>query len=595
MKRILFDIETDGLLPDLTKVHSLVLLDMDTEEELSCADQKGYTSIADGMSYLENAELLSGHNIQGFDFPALHKLFGFEYSGEIHDTLIMSRLVWPDLKNNDFEYIKKPKGANFPRQLIGSHSLKAWGLRLGNHKDGYSDGWDEWSEEMQSYCVQDCRANLTFYKFIMSKKPSAQSVKLEHDFAHVIRKQEAHGFHFDEVKAHKLLATLQGRQAELNDELQVAFKPWEIREPFTPKVNNKARGYVKGQLTYKVKEVVFNPASRDHIADRLQTLGWVSQAHTEQGKPKVDEAVLSGLDYPEAALLNEYLMLNKRIGQLAVGQNAWLKKVQNGKIHGQVNTNGCSTSRCTHNRPNIAQTPSVNAPYGTQCRELFHAPEGYSLVGADLSGLELRCLAHMMAKFDGGSYTDVVLNGDIHSVNMKAAGLPDRSSSKVFIYGFLYGAGAAKIGSIVNGTEKEGRRLISKFMAATPALKELKAAVAHRVKTKGYLLGLDGRVLPIRSPHSALNVLLQSAGALLAKQATVFLYENLTIKGYKWGEDYAQVAHVHDEVQLIARKEIAEDVGREAVKSFQLAGEHFNFRCPITGEFKIGNNWADTH
>ena len=595
MKRILFDIETDGLVPDLTKVHSLVLLDMDTEEELSCADQKGYTSIADGMSYLKSAELLAGHNIQGFDFPALHKLFGFEYSGEIHDTLIMSRLVWSDLKNNDFEYIKKPRGANFPRQLIGSHSLKAWGLRLGNHKDGYSDGWDEWSEEMQSYCVQDCRANLTFYKFIMSKKPSAQSVKLEHDFAHVIRKQEAHGFHFDEVKAHKLLATLQGRQAELNDELQVAFKPWEIREPFTPKVNNKARGYVKGQLTYKVKEVVFNPASRDHIADRLQTLGWVAQAHTEQGKPKVDETVLSGLDYPEAALLNEYLMLNKRIGQLAVGQNAWLKKVQNGKIHGQVNTNGCSTSRCTHNRPNVAQTPSVNAPYGTQCRELFHAPEGYSLVGADLSGLELRCLAHMMAKFDGGSYTNVVVNGDIHSVNQKAAGLPDRSSSKVFIYGFLYGAGAAKIGSIVNGTEKEGRKLINKFMAATPALRELKAAVAHRVKTKGFLLGLDGRVLPIRSPHSALNVLLQSAGALLAKQATVFLYENLTIKGYKWGEDYAQVAHVHDEVQLIARKEIAEDVGREAVKSFQLAGEHFNFRCPITGEFKVGNNWADTH
>lgn len=595
MKRILFDIETDGLVPDLTKVHSLVLLDMDTEEELSCADQKGYTSIADGMSYLKSAELLAGHNIQGFDFPALHKLFGFEYSGEIHDTLIMSRLVWSDLKNNDFEYIKKPRGANFPRQLIGSHSLKAWGLRLGNHKDGYSDGWEEWSEAMQTYCVQDCRANLTFYKFIMSKKPSAQSVKLEHDFAHVIRKQEAHGFHFDEVKAHKLLATLQGRQAELNDELQVAFKPWEIREPFTPKVNNKARGYVKGQLTYKVKEVVFNPASRDHIADRLQTLGWVAQAHTEQGKPKVDETVLSGLDYPEAALLNEYLMLNKRIGQLAVGQNAWLKKVQNGKIHGQVNTNGCSTSRCTHNRPNVAQTPSVNAPYGTQCRELFHAPEGYSLVGADLSGLELRCLAHMMAKFDGGSYTNVVVNGDIHSVNQKAAGLPDRSSSKVFIYGFLYGAGAAKIGSIVNGTEKEGRKLINKFMAATPALRELKAAVAHRVKTKGFLLGLDGRVLPIRSPHSALNVLLQSAGALLAKQATVFLYENLTIKGYKWGEDYAQVAHVHDEVQLIARKEIAEDVGREAVKSFQLAGEHFNFRCPITGEFKVGNNWADTH
>jgi len=596
MKRILFDIETNGLLDELDVCHSLVLIDMDTEEVLSCADQEGYTSIADGMSYLENAELLAGHNIQGFDFPALEKLYNFQYNGEIHDTLIMSRLVWSDLKNNDFKNIKKPRGADFPRQLIGSHSLKAWGLRLGDHKDGYSDGWAEWSEAMQTYCVQDCRSNLTFYKFIMSKKPSAQSIKLEHDFAHVIRKQEAHGFHFDEVKAHKLLATLQGRQAELNDELQVAFKPWEIREPFTPKVNNKARGYVKGQLTYKVKEVVFNPASRDHIADRLQTLvGWKPLSWTEQGKPKIDESVLAGLDYPEAALLNEFLMLNKRIGQLAVGQNAWLKKVKNGKIHGQVNTNGASTGRCTHNRPNIAQCPSVGAAYGTECRSLFHAPDGYSLVGADLSGLELRCLAHMMAKYDGGAYTNVVLNADIHSVNQKAAGLPDRNSAKVFIYGFLYGAGAAKIGSIVGGTEEEGRALINKFMESTPALKELKTAVTNAVKTKGHLRGLDGRVLPIRSPHSALNVLLQSAGALLAKQATVFLYKNLTIKGYKWGEDYAQVAHVHDEVQLIARKEISEDVGREAVKSFQLAGEHFNFRCPITGEFKIGNNWADTH
>jgi DNA polymerase-1 len=225
--------------------------------------------------------------------------------------------------------------------------------------------------------------------------------------------------------------------------------------------------------------------------------------------------------------------------------------------------------------------------------------------------LELRCLAHMMAKYDGGAYTNVVLNGDVHSVNQKAAGLPDRNSAKTFIYGFLYGAGSAKIGSIVGGTEKEGRALINKFMKATPALRELRIAVQetiygkyiedsnrNRIKIKegkGHLLGLDGRKLSIRSPHSALNVLLQSAGALLAKQATVFLYQNLTIKGYKWGEDYAQVAHVHDEVQLIARKEIAEDVGREAVKSFQLAGEHFNFRCKITGEFKVGNNWADTH
>lgn len=596
MKRILFDIETNGLLDELDTIHSLVLIDMDTEEEVSCADQEGYISIADGLSYLENAELLVGHNIQGFDLPSLYKLFGFEYHGVIHDTLIMSRLIWSDLKNNDFAYIQKPQGKSHPRNLIGSHGLKAWGYRIGENKIEYDGGWAEWSEDMQTYCVQDCYTNLKFYKFIMSKKPSPESIKLEHDFAHIIRMQEAHGFHFDEVKANELLAKLQRRQAEIGVQLQEAFEPWEIREPFTPKVNNKSRGYVKGELTYKVREVVFNPASRDHIANRLTTVhGWVPLVHTDNGKPKVDETVLAGLDYPEASLLREYLMLDKRLGQLAVGKNAWLKMVKGGRIHGQVNTNGAATGRCTHNRPNIAQTPSVGAPFGTDCRALFHAPTGYDLVGADLSGLELRCLAHFMAKYDDAAYVDVVLNADIHSVNQKAAGLPTRNSAKTFIYGFLYGAGPAKIGAIVGGSEKEGRKLINKFMKATPALKQLRDAVGAAVEKNNHLAGLDGRILPVRSPHAALNTLLQGAGALLAKQATVILYQNLTAKGYKWGEDYAQVAHVHDEVQLIARKEIADDVGREAVKSFQLAGDHFKFRCPITGEYKVGSNWADTH
>lgn len=594
MERILFDIETDGLLPELTKVHSLVLIDLDTGDLVSCADQEGYRSIDEGIDILYGAKLLVGHNIQGFDLPALHKTHQFDTDAELNDTLIMSRLIWSDLKHNDFRFLEK--NPEFPKNLIGSHSLKAWGYRLGNHKDEYDGGWDAWSKDMQDYCEQDTRANLTFYEKILSKNPSDESVKLEHDFAHVIRKQERQGFNFDEAGAEKLLAKLQTRQAELEGELQEAFPPWEIREPFVPKVNNKTRGYVKGQLTYKVKEVVFNPASRDHIADRLQKLrDWKPTDFTAQGKPKVDESVLAELDYPEAKLLNEYLLLNKRIGQLATGTNAWLKLVKDGKIHGQVNTNGAATGRCTHNRPNIAQVPSVGAAYGTECRGLFGAPEGYALVGADLSGLELRCLAHYMAKFDGGSYGDVVVNGDIHTQNQKAAGLPTRNNAKTFIYGFLYGAGPAKIGSIVGGSEKEGRKLIAKFMKATPAIKLLREAVSASVKKNGYLKGLDGRELPIRSDHAALNTLLQSAGAVLSKKATVILYENLTAMGYIWGVDYAQVAHVHDEVQLIARKEIADVVGQEAVKSFQQAGEYYNFRCPITGEYKVGSNWADTH
>lgn len=594
MKRILFDIETNGLLEDLDRVHSLVLIDLDTNEMVSCADQEGYLPILQGLAYLEQADLLVGHNIQGFDLPALEKVYGFEATCTIHDTLVLSRLVWSDLKTNDFNFLRK--NADFPKNLIGSHSLKAWGHRLHNLKDEYDGGWESWSTVMQDYCEQDCRANKTLYDRILSKEPSAESIELEHSFAAVIRKQENQGFNFNEEAATKLYQKLLTRQAELTAELQQVFPPWEVKEAFVPKANNKTRGYVKGQLTYKVKDVIFNPSSRDHIADRLQVVrGWKPADFTDQGKPKVDEDVLSKLDYPEAKLLTEYLLIDKRIGQLATGQNAWLKMVKAGRIHGQVNTNGAATGRCTHNRPNIAQVPSVGAAYGTECRALFHAPEGFKLVGADLSGLELRCLAHYMARFDNGAYGDVVVNGDIHTQNQNAAGLPTRNNAKTFIYGFLYGAGPAKIGSIVGGDEKVGRKLIKKFMDATPAIKLLRDAVSASVKKNGHLKGLDGRILPIRSEHAALNTLLQSAGAVLSKRATVILYQNLTRKGYIWGVDYAQVAHVHDEVQLIAREEIADDVGREAVKSFELAGAYYNFRCPITGEYKIGQNWADTH
>jgi len=287
MKNIIFDIETNGLLDELDVVHSLVMLDIDTGDMVSCADHQDYTPIADGLQILAKAERLVGHNIQAFDLEALKKVYDFTYLGELHDTLIMSRLVWSDLKQNDFKFVKKNR--DFPMKLIGSHSLGAWGHRLSNHKIEYSGGWAEWSEEMQTYCEGDIYTNLTLYEKIMSKEPSPDSIQLEHDFAAIIRKQEAHGFPFDVTKANALLAKLQSRKATLEAELQTAFPPWEIREPFIPKVNNKSRGYQKGVMTHKVKSVVFNPASRDHIANRLTAIhGWQPADFTSNGKPKVD-------------------------------------------------------------------------------------------------------------------------------------------------------------------------------------------------------------------------------------------------------------------------------------------------------------------
>jgi DNA polymerase-1 len=595
--RYIFDIETDGLLDELTCIHSLVLLNIDTGEMISCPPDKHafLITIEEGLRELMNAELIVGHNIIKFDIPAIQKLYPwFQPKGVIRDTIVCSRLIYTNLKELDFAY--RNKHPEYPTKLIGKHALEAWGHRLGEYKGDFHGPWTNWSEEMQTYCEQDTRVTYRLWNKIQTKNYSEQAIQLEHDFAEILFKQEQRGFSFDVEAARKLYAELCKKRLDLEGQLQAVFPAWEERTPFTPKVNNATRGYQKGVTIEKVKVVEFNPNSRDHIANRLQALrGWKPTEFTEDGKPKVDETVLEHLDWHEAKLLAEYLMIQKRIGQLAEGAQAWLKLEQHGRIHGQVVTNGAVTGRCTHKYPNIAQVPAKGVPYGAACRSLFKPSPGFVLLGCDASGLELRCLAHYMAKYDGGAYAKKLLEEDIHTVNQHAAGLTSREQAKRFIYAFLYGAGDTKLGTIIGAGAKEGRLLKNRFLKRTPALKRLKQEVAEKVEKQGYLKGLDGRHLHIRSEHSALNTLLQSAGALLVKQATVFLYQELTAQGYVWGRDWALVAHIHDELQLEVKPELAELIGPIAVRCFERAGNHFNFRCPITGEYRVGQSWAETH
>lgn len=671
----IFDIETDGLLEQLTRIHSLCIKIKETGQVISCTDDHpDYFSIEYGLRVLSQADRIVGHNIVKFDIPAIQKVSpSWTYTAEVSDTLLLSQLIYPDMKEKDFarrkslerKHGKTRMNEMWPGSIIGRHGLDAWGIRLGEWKGDYAKikaqelkdefekihmaaretgllardcppkkptkdqlaeyVWFTWNREMQDYCEQDIAVTDALYDRLLSKNYSQEAIDLEHDFAAIIRKMEAEGFHFDVAGGEELERTLMVRLAEIRQELQDAFPPWEVRTPFTPKVNNKTMGYVAGELTYKVKTLEFNPGSRDHIADRLKNkYDWKPTEFTpNDGKPKVDEDVLKALDYPEAELLSEAMMLTKRLGQLSDGNQAWLKLVKpTGKIHHEVATNGAVTGRCTHKRPNVAQTPSAGAPYGKECRMLWGPPKGMKQVGADLSGLELRCLAHFMAIYDDGAYIRELLEGDIHTANQLAAGLPTRDNAKTFIYGFLYGAGPEKIGQIVGKGAAEGKKLIASFLDKTPALKKLRAKI-ERVASpwryvkvpytkrdgstgfkskrepnpnyRGYLKGLDGRILPIRSAHAALNTLLQSAGALISKKATVLLYQYLEQRGYRFGVDWALMAHVHDEVQLWSRPEIAEEIGKVCVQAFEDAGEYFKFRCPITGEYKIGDNWYDTH
>lgn len=649
MSRYFFDIETDGFLETMTTCHSLVIKDVDTGEKFSCADQPGFTPIKVGVAKLAEAEEIIGQNIIKFDIPALEKLFGFKTKAKVLDTLVLTRLIWPDLFDEDNRRVRR---GELPSRLINSHSLEAWGYRLRLLKGEYGrdekgklriDAWVAWNPEMQSYCEQDVEVTEALYNLCMEKKhrPAEMAIWLEHRFAEVISLQERHGFSFNTDKAGQLYATLVSRRLHLRDQLQTAFPPKVLKETFIPKVNNKTKGYVKGQPVIRERVVFFNPSSRQMIGDRLQNdLGWQPTEFTPTGQPKVDETILSKLEYPEAKLLAEYFLVEKRIGQLAEGDQAWLKLVRNGRIHGSVNTNGAVTGRCTHSNPNVAQVPSVGAPYGAECRSLFMASTGRVLIGADLAGLELRCLAHYMARYDDGAYGKVLLEGDIHWANVLAMGLTSgdrddsrkdhklyRNGAKTFIYGFLYGAGDEKVGRIVydiiislrnfqlhneansllnwffkgseNPSEDEfkaaGKKLKKTFLKKTPALKSLREKLLQVVEDKKYLTGLDGRRLKIRSSHAALNTLLQSAGALIAKLATVLAYDELTTRGYVFGRDWALVAHVHDELQVEAKEEIADEVGQVLVDSMRRAGEKFGFRIPIDGEYKIGANWAETH
>lgn len=573
MMTVFFDIETNGLLDEADRLICISYAINESSEPVTVHSEPELTET---IKLLNEADMLVGHNAIGFDVPMLRKLRpDFEPKGVVRDSLVMSRLAMPDLRDRDM--IANPGWHKPPGALVGSHSLKAWGYRLDMHKGTIFEAVDfrnlQFSQEVADYCEQDVRITKELYRKTCLLLPIDPLI-LEHQFAEHIAEQMRNGFGFDLDAATRLYAVMVAERDAITQDLQEEIPPTEIK------------------LKTKTKYVPFNPGSRQQIAKVLQErCGWKPEEFTPSGEAKLDESVLSKIDHPLAKKFSRYFLLSKRIGTLAEGNEAWIKSEKNGRIYGYVNHNGAVTGRCTHRAPNMAQVPAVYSPYGKECRSLFIAPSGRTLVGVDASGLELRCLAHYMAKYDGGEYAREILNGDIHTANQKAAGLPTRNDAKVFIYAFLYGAGPGKIGSIIGGSAKDGASLQDRFLKKTPALKKLREDVLHAVEERGSLIGLDGRRLPVRSKHSALNTLLQSAGALVMKQSTLEMHRSLRSHGI----DYKQVAHVHDELQF----EVAENQATLAVnvlpQAITAAGEYFQFRCRLDGEAKQGRNWSETH
>ncbi|ALO79986.1 DNA polymerase I [Pseudomonas phage PPPL-1] len=703
---LISDIETNGLLETVDRFHCATIQDYFTGQYVRYNEATfgDYIKALEEEAAKPDG-LIVGHNFIKYDIPALDKLkrqyFGKRLNiprKKVLDTLVMTRLVYSNIRDRDAGLLRS---GILPGKMFGSHALEAWGYRLGEMKGEYKTDfirmcddqgipytpgleWAECSQAMEDYCEQDVRVTSKLLRKILGDGhyfvdgQAIEAVRMEHSAAWTLAQMERNGFPFSIERAERLHAELAGTRQDLLVELIETFGSWwaskggteQFKHPVTgqpleqyprvkyPKVGDvftKAgkldkRETMSGAPYTPIEQITFNPGSRAHLVKVLKDAGWVPILFTDNGSPVVDDEALGHVRVSDPKkqaaieLIRKYLMIQKRLGMLAEGDNAWLKMVKDdGAVHGSINPNGAGTGRATHAYPNMGQVPSASSPYGPECRDLFgaihaaHRPgwENVRQVGTDAAGLELRCLGHYGAPFDDGKYAETVLNGDIHWVNGRAAGIVkfeirdkhneehevQRGIAKTFIYAFLYGAGDELVGAFVGGGKKEGKALKKAFMENTPAISGLQGAIAGQLITeqkwnqatkrfdikwkRRWLKGLDGRQIHVRSPHSALNFLLQSAGAIVCKKwvvevERVLMEEHGLYHGWYDDEgnpgDFCFMAWVHDELQIAARTpEIAEIVAKVSQDAIRSVGESFNFRCQLDTDFKIGDTWRDCH
>ena len=570
--RLAFDIEANGLnevvagkkdtyIPEATKIWCMSVCNVDTNEMLLFEQD----NLNDGINMLRDADMLIGHNIYAFDIPLIERLFGSldKKPEQIMDTLILSRLVYGDN----------------PPTRDQSHSLMAWGEHLGNKKIDYQGGWDSYTEEMGKYCLQDSVVTAKIWAHFEKQgylEQYSRAVRMEHVVADMIKRQVEAGFSFDLDKAEALEMELLIEKSQIEDEMRRIF-PDKIIVRHSEKTGKRLKDKVE----------VFNPGSRQQIAERLQEkYGWEPNT-TDKGNPKVDHAVLSDLEYPEAKTLCKYFDLVKLMSQVS----DWVSRAKvsrDKRIHAYINTLGAVTGRMSSREPNIQQVHS-----DPRARALFIPRDGWVLVGSDLKGLELRMLAHYLYPFDNGAYAKEVCEGDIHTHNQKAMELESRNTAKTAIYCFLYGGGDEKFAKTINSSTYKAKQTKNKLLSNIPGLKKLIENCRFDTLDKGYVKPFNWRPVYVRKEHAALNTLLQSSGAHIAKAWACVADQRLRME---IGQDkFNWVASVHDELQVECHPDVANKVGKILCESATTAGELLRSNCKIEAEFKVGNNWSETH
>lgn len=608
--RLVFDLESNGWRDEADQIWCLVFEDLETKE----VHKLVYTDVdfLTRLEYFFTADEVIGHNIINYDLPLIKRLTGIVPTGKVTDTLVLSRLFNPDRK--------------------GGHSIDAWGKKLGRYKPAHED-WSRFSEDMLHRCAEDTGINVLVYHELKKEENIddtdwSLSIYIEHEVARIITQQEINGVWFNTEKAVQYIKDIDTEC----DDIYKAIRPMlskEVKQPYKTPVNKpflKGSGKPSGNLLkwYTEEEcaMVQGPFSRVEFSEpdmnsrekfkkQLLALGWKPQHFTEKGSPQLttkneyDETVacpsLEETLGELGARVARYFILRHRQGQIkgwVLGPKASGFKTPiraDHRIPAGAIPDGTPTHRMTHRV--VANVPRVTSVFGKEMRSLFGVDpdEDVKQIGADLSGLELRNLAHRMRD---PKYVEAIISKDIHVYNQEAANLDTRDQAKKFIYTFLYGGGDAKVGHAIGGGASAGKKIKAKFLNSLPKLDKLLRQV-KKAAERGYLIGLDGRKIWMRRDekgkvltHKALNTLLQCDGAIVAKVALIFMDKNIFQK-----EQYKAKLLItyHDEVQVQAKSDQAETVGNLLVKCFETAGTFLKTSCPITGEFKIGYNWGDCH
>jgi len=666
LTQLVFDIETTPVnkedprsLPDT--IHCIVVADVETEQMWQYGPGSADGGVDEGVRHLQCASRLIGQDIARFDIPVLEHIYKdrWTWDGEIFDTHAVSRLVYAsNMVPRSIAFHRSAgrdeaaREALMPKALFHKHNLEAWGYRLEIPKR-YADAdvsfYERWSPELQERCYWDVQLTGRLYEHLLTKAAesdwevcSLQSMLTESRCAYIIGQQERNGVGFDAAAAGELFAELSAERERLEKRLREAVPAWiwPKGRPKTPKRSCVRRKNLPWPVTYTIgaeyqpiQVVEFQPSSpqqrwlvlegREARAERLHQesapgpvgYGWRASDFTDEGQARTDEETLTDLPFPIIPDLLRYLTVAKRLGQLSDGKNAWLKCETQGRIHGAVHITGTRTSRASHFKPNLGQVPKVTSLYGTDCRRLFTPTRhDWVQVGIDAKGLELRMLAHRLARYDGGAFIETVLAGDPHLLWMGSTGIVIRDNQKTWTYAFLYGAGNEKLGLIIladwrdayqKGLKSEPapgleyaeelgkdskKRLLRHFRALDRLLEA--CAEAH---ARGWIRGLDGRILACPSEHGALNDLLQSDGTILVKHAMPIWHRRATREIGPHGRRWAQMLWVHDEHQFESTREVAEPLGGIVCDAITEAGLSLGVRCRMDGQLSVGKNWAETH